>query len=169
MKDAFGQLKSSGKLTLWCSNKVTAGSKRSRGNMSESENETENELETNSKCKKQSRSEEMEARCNELVQELHSKHENAYSMVQYQLWAEMIIAKTHESIDEAPNVPMFGGKRPRGRAGSTGELSEALTGMAQCICDALSPKVTSSNIGGHGAQPSPSKIVELRSKYAAVV
>ena len=135
LKDAFGQLKSSGKLTLWCTNKVTAGGKRTRGNVSESDNE------------------------------LCGKHQSAYSMVQYRLWAKMIIAKTHESTDEAPNVPMFGGKRPRGKVGSTGELSEALTGMAQTICNALSPKVTPSVVRGHGAQPSPTKIVELRSKY----
>ena len=116
LTDAFGQLMSSSKLILWCTNKVAAGDKRTRGNVSGSDNETENEqTETaNPKRKKQSRMEEMEARRNELVK-LRSKHDSAYSVVQYRLWAEMIIAKTHESINEAPNVPMFGGKRSRGR------------------------------------------------------
>ncbi len=106
----------------------------------------------------------MELRRNELVEELREKHESAYSMVQYRLWAEMLTAKTHDSLDEAPSAPMFGGKRPRGKPGYTGELNEALTGMAQTICNVLSPRATQINPSS-GACPSPTKIVDLRSKY----
>lgn len=115
------------------------------------------------KCKKLSRMEEVETRRNELVEELHDKHGSTYSMVQYRLWAEMIIAKTHDSTDQVPSAPMFGGKRPRGRSESSGELTHALAEMAQSICNALSPKTPIRSPAN--AYPSPTKIVELRSKY----
>ena len=37
--------------------------------------------------------------------------------LQYRLWAEMIVGGSHESLSEAPSVPMFGAKRPRGQGG----------------------------------------------------
>jgi len=75
----------------------------------------------------------------------------------------MIIAKTHDSTDHVPSAPMFGGKRPQGRSEYSGELNHALAEMAQSICNALSPKTPIRSPAN--AYPSPTKIVELRSKY----
>ena len=115
------------------------------------------------KRKKLPHTEEAGALCNELVEELRDKHGSTYSMVQYRLWAEMIIAKTRDSTDQVPSAPMFGGKCPRGRSEYSGELSHALAEMAQSICNALSPKTPIRSPAN--AYPSPTKIVELRSKY----
>ena len=41
----------------------------------------------------------------------------------------LIVGGTHDSMDEAPPVPMFGANRPRGRP-STGNLADALTDVA---------------------------------------
>ncbi len=158
LHDAVRQLKSTNKLTLWCTGKHKDKRTRSEKSTTESDSELDHEPETNPKRKKQARMEEFEVRRNELVEELRDKHGSTYSMVQYRLWAEMLIAKTHDSIDEAPNAPMFGGKRSR-KSGSSEELNEALTGMAQTICNALSPKAP--QVSPTGAHPSPTKVVEL--------
>ena len=39
---------------------------------------------------------------------LKTKHENLYSPFQYKLWAEMLARGSHGSLDNPPQVAMFG-------------------------------------------------------------
>ena len=95
----------------------------------------------------------------ELVAKLRERHGAKYSQLQYRLWAEMFINETHKSL-EVPPYPMFGEeKRPRTTSAS-GQLNEALTGLANSIAVALAP-----NQVQQGVSSSTTKTAQLRSKY----
>ena len=78
-----------------------------------------------------------------------------YSGVQYTMWAEMIIAGSHESLEDPPQCPLFGAKRPRGQSNN---LAVTLTDLAGKLVSAVSPQ-TSTNPN------SPTKLVDLQGKY----
>lgn len=153
LKDAREVL-SNGKLTLWCIGKDKRGKKRSRERSCDSD---ENSEEVCSITKRKSVSEERSSRVSDLKAEMREKHGSSYSGVQYSLWAEMIVAGTHESTDDPPRVPMFGSNRPRGRSN---RLEETLTDVAGKIATALSPVPNPQNL-----LSSPIKSAELRGKY----
>ena len=102
-----------GKLTLWCmgKSKQTKHGKRSR----DKSGDTEDEVEIVRTKKKKSASEERVARVNEIKGQLRDQHGSNYSGVQYTMWAEMIVAGSHESIEDPPQCPLFGTTRPRGQ------------------------------------------------------
>ena len=80
------------------------------------------------------------------------------------LWAEMFINETHKSLDDAPPYPMFGAeRRPRANSAS-GQLNEALTGLANSIAVALTPNQTQ-QMASSSTSSSPTKTAQLRSKY----
>ena len=82
-------------------------------------------------------------RVNDIKAELRKKHGSSFSGVQYSLWAEMIVASTHESKEEPPPVPMFGANRPRRRSNC---FEETLTNVAGKIATALSSSRNSPRI-----------------------
>ena len=82
-----------------------------------------------------------EAEHDSIVAELHERHGTTYSAVQYRLWAVMKMGHTWDSLEKVPTYPMFGEKRRWGHSAS-GELNEALKGLAKSITVALSPKQT---------------------------
>ena len=111
-------------------------------------------------------------RVNDLKTQLREKHESQFSGVQYALWAETIVAGTHESLEEPPPVPMFGAQRPRGHSRGSGNLTDALTVMADKLATALTQPNNPSASGtisspnsSSGNYCSPSKSAELRGKY----
>ena len=53
---------------------------------------------------------------NEIKIQLRDQHGSLYSGVQYTMWAEMIIAGSHESLEDPPQCTLFGAKCPRGRS-----------------------------------------------------
>ena len=132
------------KLTLWCVGKDKRGKKR-KDNDSDEDSEG-----SNTSKKKRTTVEERGLRVEEIKNELRQKHGSSFSGVQYALWAEMVVAGTHESKDSPPPVPMFGSNRPRHRSN---RFEETLAG----IVNALSPPSSSGS--------SPSKAAELRGKY----
>ena len=100
----------------------------------------------------------------ELVAKLRERHGAEYSQLQYRLWAEMFINETHKSLDEVPPYPMFGEeKRPRTTSAS-GQLNEALTGLANSIAVALAPNQVQQGASS-STSSSPTKTAHLRSKY----
>ena len=104
-----------------------------------------------------------EAERDSIVAELHVRehHGTTYSAVQYCLWAEMKIGHTWDRLEKHPRTQCFGEKRYRGYSAS-GELNEALTGLARSITVALSPQT---NTSVTSATRSPTKTSQLRSKY----
>lgn len=67
--------------------------------------------------KKRSSAEVRQSRVNDIKAELRNIHTSSFSGA---LWAEMLVAGTHESKDVPPPVPMFGASRPRGRSNRLG-------------------------------------------------
>ena len=161
-RELFELLRQGSRVILWCTginpkSKSRQGEKRARGSQ-DLETDTGEPL----KKKKKSFSEEREERMTELVDKLRECHGTKYSAVQYRLWAEMYLNGTHRTLEEVPRYPMFGQKRrPRGSS-SSGQLNEALTGLANSIVSAFSPNRTQQPISSGS---SPSKIANLRSKY----
>ena len=100
-----------------------------------------------------------------LKMQLEQRHGTEFNTCQYRLWAEMIFAGIHDSMEKPPQVPMFGVQRKRASpCGGSPEssLSNTITGVAVAIRDVLSPQPTQSN---RMTISSPSKAVDLRSKY----
>ena len=72
------------------------------------------------------------------------------------MWAEMVVAGSHESIEDPQQCPLFGAKRPRGQSNN---LAVTLTDLAGKLVNDVSPQ-TSTNPN------SPSKLVDLRGNTA---
>ncbi len=159
LQDALALLKKNRRLIFWCMG--LGKSHDSSDHDIDGEDSTSRRPAKKRKCT--AISEEKASRITELKTQLRQNHGSKYSSVQYALWAEMIVGGTHESVDEAPPVPMFGAHRPRGRP-STGNLADALTDVADKIASAFSP-TTSQTRHTSGNYSSPSKSVELRGKY----
>ena len=163
-----------GKLTFWCTGKKSK--QRYYGSSDESDMDGGEDTRT-SRRKRQLTSrvnarEERKTRVNDLKTQLREKHESQFSGVQYALWAETIVAGTHESLEEPPPVPMFGAQRPRGHSRGSGNLTDALTVMADKLATALTQPNNPSASGtisspnsSSGNYCSPSKSAELRGKY----
>ena len=156
VQDALAILKKSGRLTFWC---VGLGEKSDSGDR---DSDVEGGEQRPTKRRKLT-SEEKGSHVQELKTQLRQNHGSKYSGVQYALWAEMIVGGTHDSMDEAPPVPMFGANRPHGRP-STGNLADALTDVADRIANAFSPTASRAH-NPSGNFSSPNKSVELRGKY----
>ena len=79
----------------------------------------------------------------EIFLQLKDKHGSNYSGPQLRLWARMIIAKTHDSVENPPNVPMIIGFKNRQR---TDNFSDAMSSAATAFAKALSPVQSSSSV-----------------------
>ena len=154
--DAYDVLQQHGKLTFWCTGKKSK--QRYYGSSDESDNDGGEDTRT-SRRKKQLTSrvnarEERKTRVNDLKTQLREKHGPQFSGVQYALWAETIAAGTHESLEGPPPVPMFGAQRPRGHSRGSGNLTDALTVMADKLATALTqPSNPSSSASGILSSP----------------
>lgn len=90
---------------------------------------------------------------------LKDKHGSNYSGPQLRLWARMIIAKTHDDIENPPKVPMITGvQKPKQRD----SLTDAFTSAAVAIAKVFSP--SSENGSSTTTSFSPSKQINLRLK-----
>ena len=146
------------KVTVWCDglkDKGTASRKHAHSEDSEDERP--------SKRKKQA---ENETKVEEIVDDLKTKHGSSFSPMQLRIWAEMIAAGMHCSIDDPPNTTMFmraGGATPyRKKSVQQSPITQALTEAAVAISTALSPSPGMQLNQGTGT--SPAKVIDSRSK-----
>ncbi len=103
----------------------------------------------------------------DVFQSLKKKHEGEYSGPQLRLWARMVVAKTHDDLDNPPKVPMMTGsiqKQPHRES-----LTDAFTSAATAIAKAFSPPPIQSNHSDTMLRPdcvrcSPSKATDIRMK-----
>ena len=142
---------------LWCdarSESIANGKKRRL--------QTENTNEPPPSKRKQ-----IEDRVDEIVEELKERHDDDnYTLPQMRLWARMISAGNHESLDDPPQIPAITGV-PKRKKRET--LAEAISGAASTLIGAIhnkgdippaqSPAVDATRVGH-----SPSKIADLRLK-----
>ena len=172
--DAHDVLLQYGKLTFWCTGKKSK--QRYYGSSDGSDKDGEDTRTSRRKrqlASKVNAREERKTRVNDLKTQLREKHGPQFSGVQYALWAETIVAGTHESLEEPPPVPMFGAQRPRGHSRGSDNLTDALTVMADKLATALTQPSNPSSSGtlsphsssGNVNYCSPSKSAELRGKY----
>ena len=110
------------------------------------------------KVAREKRKKDQEEELEDIFLQLKKKHGSTYSGPQLRLWARMIVAKTHDDIDNPPNVPMITGFAQSRRSEN---FSDALSSAASTIAKALSPPPSSSS----SALPvlcSPSKTADIR-------
>ena len=102
----------------------------------------------------------------EVIANLRECYGSKYSTLQYRLWAEMFIKfyDTHKTLDTAPPYPLFGEERRPRASSATGQLNEALTGLANSIAVALVPNQLQQSAHS-STTASPTKTAQLRSKY----
>ena len=143
---------------MWCDglkDKGTASWKHAHSEDSEDERP--------SKQKKQA---ENETKVEEIVDDLKTKHGSSFSPMQLCIWAEMIAADMHRSIDDPPNTTMFmraGGAIPyQKKSVQQSPIAQALTEAAIAISTALSPSPGMQLNQGTGT--SPAKVIDSRSK-----
>lgn len=158
-RDALAVVMGGGKLTLWCTG---IGTRRQGQKRPQSDNSGGSE-ECERRKKKCSFTEEREERMTELVAQLRERHGAKYSQLQYRLWAEMFINETHKSLDDVPPYPMFGQERKQRASSASGQLNEALTGLANSIAVALAPNQVEQRASSNTS--SSTKTAQLRSKY----
>lgn len=102
-----------------------------------------------------------EKELDDIYKKLKEKHDDKYSIPQLRLWAWMIVAKTHDDLDNPPQVPMITGpsvpQQPRE------SLTEVVTCAASAIAKALSP-TRDVPPSSHPVKCSPTKVVDIRMK-----
>ena len=174
LQDAWQLLMQNKSLTLWCHG--PDGKRKRAGQESESDETSDSvdvgpsrkggmKKKSRSSAKTRLSSDEKADQVQKLKTQQEQRHGTEFNTCQYRLWAEMIVAGIHDSMEKPPEVPMFGAQRKRAspRGGSPeSSLSNTLTGVAVAIRDVLSPQPTQSN---RMTISSPSKAVDLRSKY----
>ena len=137
-------------ISLWCDRRE--------------EDESSDEEKTRKKKKKDtqglSKRMEKEEELEDIFLKLKEKHGTKYSAPQLRLWARMVIANTHDDLENPPMVPMITG--PAQKQPNKNSLTEALTSAACAVADAFSPtRTVPPQQVKHG---SPSKIVDVRMK-----
>lgn len=111
----------------------------------------------------------IEDKVDDTVEELKERHDDRYTLPQLRLWARMISAGHHESLDDPPQIPALTGVTPKRKQKES--LAEAITGAASTLVGAFHSK-GSADVSparspaidtrvGH----SPSKISDLRRSY----
>ena len=80
---------------------------------------------------------EREIEVDEIYRELEAKHSEKFEVPKLRLWARMISSNLHDSIDDPPKIPVFGGSKPKR---PRQDLSNALSGAAIALTQALNHK-----------------------------
>ena len=73
----------------------------------------------------------IEDKVDETVAELKLRHESKYTLTQMRLWARMIAANHHESLDDPPEVPAITGVVPKRKKRES--VAEAISTLAGAI------------------------------------
>ena len=111
-------------IMLWCDEAANSNSNPETGSKRQS-----------SSSNPSSKRRQVEDQVDETVSELRSRHGTKYALPQLRLWARMIAAKNHESLDDPPEIPALVGivpKRKRSRE-PVAVVAEAITSLAGAL------------------------------------
>jgi len=133
-------------ISLWCDGKKP----------DESDEEKTSKKKQKRDAQAQNKRSEGDDELEDIFQQLKRKHESKYSGPQLRLWARMIIAKTHDDMDNPPKVPMITGSVQRQPCSES--LTDALT---SAVAKAFSPTTPPSS---QTMICSPSKTVDIKMK-----
>jgi hypothetical protein len=131
-------------ISLWCDGREADAS--------------DEETPPSNKNAREKRKKDQEEELEEIFIQLKEKHGFTYSGPQLRLWARMIVAKTHDSVDVPPNVPMITGFAQGQRKEN---FCDVLSSAATAIVKALSPPPSTSS-STLPALCSPSKTADMR-------
>ena len=151
------------RISLWCDGKEPPESECGSSDEDEGQPKRKKKKKSSKKPRKtkvDQREEELET----IFQQLKEKHGSKFSGPQLRLWARMIVAKTHDDMDEPPNVPMITGTVQKSQPQKE-SLTDAFVSAATAIAKAFSPSQAS--IVGTETQKvpfSPGKKLDLRMK-----
>ena len=162
LSEMWAELKLKNNVSMWCDGLVSSKkSSRKKRKLSMSDDESDDEPLLPKPRKKRA---SIEERVQELIDKLQKIHGSKFTTMQVRIWAELVIAGMHRSLDEPPQ-----GNSMFERVGSGGGATKSVTkepsvakvvyDAASAISSAFSPKtVPSLNTG------SPAKLIESRSK-----
>ena len=80
---------------------------------------------------------ETDDKVDETVTELKLRHDSKYTLPQMRLWARMIAANHHESLDDPPEIPAITGIVPKRKKWES--VAEAITTLAGAIRNSPTP------------------------------
>lgn len=173
LREMWSDLRKSNSTTLWCdglideeSGKASKSSKSSRKRKHvASDDESDGEPSQTTKTQKRKKV-ESDAKVQEVVDSLKSKHGTKYTVFQLRIWAELISSGLYVSTDEPPcNNSMFqraGGGSSSKKKQDQGEphVAQALSEVATTLTQALSRAPA----GQAGSTSSPARLIDSRSK-----
>ena len=155
----YGYFEGKPRISLWCDDKQPPESEYDDEKGRSKRKKRRKSSKTQRKTKLDEREEELES----IFQQLKERHESKFSGPQLRLWARMIVAKTHEDMDEPPKVPMITGATKISQPKES--LTDAFVSAATAIAKVLSPSQASVSSADSQKVPlSPGKKLDLRMK-----
>jgi len=124
---------SSGEIMLWCE-----GRGQEPGEFGRGKRKREQQV-----CKNFEKEEEVD----KVSDDLMKKHGDDYDTPRLRLWARMIIANLHDSLEEPPNIPAFHSLVKKAKRES---LSNAFSGAAVAFANALNRNGSSNSTQSSG-------------------
>jgi hypothetical protein len=138
------------RISLWCDGKKPPASEGESSDEDEGRPKRKKKK-TSSRKPRKTKVDQREEELETIFQQLKEKHDTKFSGPQLRLWARMIVAKTHDDMDEPPKVPMITGAVPKTQPKES--LTDAFVSAATAIAKAFSPSQAS--VAGTEAQKIP--------------
>ena len=150
-------------ISLWCDGKRPSDD-------DSSDDKQEKRCKRRKKSHKQTKLDYREDELESVFKQLKEKHQDKFSGPQLRLWACMIVAKTHDDLDDPPRVPMITGtmKRSQPKESLSDAFASAATAIAKvpatAIAKVLSPIPAQTKATENQMTFSPGKKLELRNE-----
>ena len=142
-------------ILLWCDGKQPPESECESSDEDGWRSERKKKKE-NSRKQRKTKADDREEELESIFQQLKEKHKSKYSGPQLRLWACMIVAKTHNDMDEPPKVPMIIGAVQKSQPKDS--LTDVFVSTATTVAKVFSPSQMSAV-----ATESPPPFLERRS------
>ena len=144
-------------ILLWCDARVTINED------SQAENHQPTQKDSEPLGKRANQSEKAQS----IVTELQKLHRDKYTMIQYRLWARMIVSGIHTTTEEPPDVPAITGTNKKKHSGkkSTNVNPMKVTTESDVCDNQTAPHSPSLARQANSIGISPGRVVDIRCKY----
>ena len=128
----YGYFEGKPRISLWCDGKQPPESEYDSSDDERGQSKRKKRRKS-SKTQRKAKLDEREEELESIFQQLKERHESKFSGPQLRLWARIIVAKTHEDMDEPPKVPMITGaiQKSQPKESLTDAFVSAATATAQ--------------------------------------
>ena len=123
-------------ISLWCDGKQPPESECESSD-EDGRRSKRKKKKKNSRKQRKTKADDREEELESIFQQLKEKHESKYSGTQLRLWARMIVAKTHDDMDEPPKVPMITGAVQKSQPKDS--LTDVFVSAATAVARVFSP------------------------------